>query len=65
MMEEEKASTCIAVNLLKLTDTKNIMDNINNEISKQDIDIKHKIELIISLFEGKAKKENIKLKLRK
>lgn len=41
------------------------MEEINKKTSKQDIDIKDKIEQIISLFEDKAKKENIKLKLRK
>jgi hypothetical protein len=56
---------CIAVNLLKLTDVKDIVEEIKKKISIQDIDIKDKRELIISLFEAKAKKENIELKLRK
>ena len=56
---------CIAVNLLELTCLKDIMEDINKKINPQDIDLKKKIEQIISLFEAKAKEENIELKLRK
>jgi hypothetical protein len=56
---------CIAVNLLELADVKAIMEEIDQKISKLDVDITSKIKLIISLFETKAKKENIELKLRK
>jgi hypothetical protein len=40
---------------------KDIVEDINKKISKQDIDIKDKIEQINSFFETKAKKENIEL----
>ena len=56
---------CIAVNLLELTDVKDVVAEINSKISKQDIDTKNKIDQIISLFKAKAKKANIELKLRK
>lgn len=56
---------CIAVNLLKLIDLKEIITEINEKINKQNISLKGKIEQIILLFEAKANKENIELKLRK
>ena len=45
---------CIAVNLLTLSDLKDIMNEIEEKIKK-----------IVSLFEDKAKEQNIDLKLRK
>ncbi|MHC1719875.1 MAG: DUF3795 domain-containing protein [Clostridiaceae bacterium] len=60
----KKTFYCNAVNLLPLADLKDIMAEIKGNISKQNIDIKEKIKLIISLFEAKAKKENIEFKLR-
>jgi hypothetical protein len=56
---------CIAVNLLKLADLRNIMEKIDKKISKLDIGIKDKIELVGALFEEKARKAKIDLKLRK
>lgn len=56
---------CIAVNLLKLADIREITAEIRNKIDKSDIEFKDKIELIVSLFEKKAKEENINLSLRK
>lgn len=56
---------CIAVDLLGLSDLKEIMERINNIISKQNITHKEKIELIISIFKDKANNKNIDLKLRK
>lgn len=56
---------CLAVNLLKLQDIKEIMAEINEKISKLEIPLKEKIEQIKLLFEAKAKQENIELKLRK
>jgi hypothetical protein len=61
----KKSFYCNAVNLLNLKALRDIMEQIDGKISKQDIDIKDKIELIIGLFESKAKKENIDLRLRK
>lgn len=60
-----KTFYCNTVNLLGLTDLHEIMAEINEEIKKQDIDLKDKIGLIIALFEAKARKDNIELKLRK
>jgi uncharacterized membrane-anchored protein YitT (DUF2179 family) len=52
---------CIAVNLLKLADLKKIMKQIDKEVMIQG----DKVKLIVDLFDKKAKKENIALKLRK
>jgi hypothetical protein len=62
---KRKGFYCLAVNLLKLTDLKSIMEQIDRKISKQDIPVKDKIGLVIQLFESMARKENIDLKLRK
>lgn len=56
---------CIAVNLLEITDVKDIVTEINSNISKLDIDIKDKIDLVISLFKAKAEQRDLDLKLRK
>lgn len=60
-----KTFYCNAVNLLKLSDLQDIIDEIDKEIGKKDIGIKDKIALIISRFEAAASRENIELKLRK
>lgn len=60
-----KGFYCIAVNLLKLTDVRDIMNEVNDSISKQDIPIGNKIEKIICLFKDKASKDKISLKLNK
>jgi hypothetical protein len=52
---------CISVNLLKLADLKKIMKQIDKNANIQ----RDKVRLIVGLFEEKAKKENIALKLRK
>lgn len=56
---------CIAVNLLELSDIKNIMQNINEKINLQEIQFNEKVKQIVSLFEVKAKEKNIELILRK
>ncbi len=56
---------CLAVNLLQLEDIQNIMAKIANEISKQSIPMKDKINSIVLLFEDQARKDNVSLKLRK
>lgn len=61
----KKSFYCNAANLLPLDALRDIMTEIDEKISKQDMELKDKISLIISLFEAKAKKENIELKLRK
>lgn len=60
-----KGFYCLAVNLLKLPDLNEIIEQINNKIKNQDMEIKEKIKLVIDLLELKAKKEKIELKLRK
>ena len=61
----KKAFYCTAVNLLELNDLKDIMTEINEQISNQDITIKEKTNRVVQLFEAKASRENIELKLRK
>jgi len=56
---------CLAVNLINLSDFKRIMESIDKEIIKLDLDKREKIKLVIELTESIAKKENIELKLRK
>ncbi|PKM93511.1 MAG: hypothetical protein CVU84_15135 [Firmicutes bacterium HGW-Firmicutes-1] len=56
---------CIAVNIMQLNDLENIMAEINENISKEEIPIKEKLEQIRLLFEIQASKDNIELKLRK
>jgi hypothetical protein len=56
---------CIAVNLFNLTDLRDIMIETKEKVSPQNISLKEKITVIVNLFEAKAKKENIILKLRK
>jgi hypothetical protein len=60
-----KSFYCLAVNLLKLSDFNEIIEQINHKTKNQDMEIKGKIKLVIDLLELKAKKEKIELKLRK
>ncbi len=60
-----KGFYCLAINLLVLPDIKIIKEQIEKNIKIRDIGMKEKIKLIIELFESKAKKKNIDLKLRK
>ena len=62
---KRKSFYCIAVNLLDLTAIRSIIEQIDKKISKQNMNIKGKIKLVIDLFESKAKEENIDLRLRK
>jgi hypothetical protein len=59
-----KSFYCTAVNLMELTDLKEIIHEIENNISKTDDAEKDKIKSIVSLFEDKAKEKNIELRLR-
>lgn len=56
---------CVAINLLKIETLKSLISHIEKNISNQDIDLKSKLKLIKDLFEEAAKKENVKIKLRK
>lgn len=56
---------CLAVNLLDLKDLNDIMDEIRNNISRQEINHHEKINLIVDLLNEKADKRKIELKLRK
>ena len=62
---KRKSFYCLAINLLLLPDLQAIMDEINTNIGKQDINKQVKIKKIITLFETKAQEKNIKLVLRK
>ena len=62
---KRKKFYCIAVNLLKLKDLKDIVVEIHDKLNKPDISMKDKIEQIVILFEAVAKRDNIDLKLRK
>ena len=62
---KKKNFYCISVNLLNLPDLEEIMERINKDIRKLDLDIIGKTGLIIGLIESIAKKNNIELKLRK
>jgi hypothetical protein len=55
---------CIAANLLSLADLKEVFQEIQNTISPLEIDLKSKIEKIVTLLEKKAERESIVLKLR-
>jgi hypothetical protein len=59
-----KSFYCLAVNLIKLSDLNEIMEQINNKIELQDMEIKEKTKLVIELLESKAKKAKIELKLK-
>jgi hypothetical protein len=56
---------CTAVNLFKLKDLRNILDEFTKEINLKDITEKEKIELMVSIFKDKAEKEKIEIELRK
>jgi len=60
-----KSFFCIAVNLLELTDVKNVLQQIKNETKSDDLTIKEKSSIAVKLFETIAKERNILLKLRK
>jgi hypothetical protein len=62
---KRKGFYCVAINLLNLPDIKSIIDQINNKIKEQEISLKDKIELLIDLFESKARENKIDLRLRK
>lgn len=56
---------CIGVNLLSLADLKGLRKDIEDRISKLNINQKEKVELITSAFEAIAGSNNIELRLRK
>jgi hypothetical protein len=56
---------CITVNLLDFKDLRTIIKKINDEIENTDMDIKDKIEHIVSLLKIAAENNNIELRLRK
>jgi hypothetical protein len=62
---KKKNFYCVAVNHLKLSDLKNIMDQIDKQIKSKDVGSKNKIEIVVDLIEKMAKKENVELRLRK
>jgi len=54
---------CIAINLLKLKDIKNVMKQIEKEIKSKEIIIKEKAKIAVNLFKAMAEKQSIKLEL--
>jgi len=60
-----KSFYCNAVNMLRLDDVREIVCEIRKNVSDPGMDIKRKTEYVVLLFEAKAKKKNIELKLRK
>ncbi|PKM61907.1 MAG: hypothetical protein CVU97_06600, partial [Firmicutes bacterium HGW-Firmicutes-21] len=62
---KRKSFYCIAVNLLELSDLKEINEYIQENISEKPLSQKEKIQMIESLFMEKAKDKNIDLQLRK
>lgn len=56
---------CCAVNLLPLSDLREIMNTIRNEIDTEEIGLKEKVECIVSAFSRKADERNVQLILRK
>jgi len=60
-----KSFFCLAVNLLKLSDVKNVLQKIKKETKSDDLTIKEKSSIAVKLFEVIAKERNIVLKLRK
>lgn len=60
-----KSFFCIAVNLLELQDLKSVMKQIATETQMDNLMIKEKATLAVSLFQTMASKRNIVLKLNK
>lgn len=60
----QKSFFCLAVNLLELTDVKEVMAQIE-EAAKPDSTIKEKASVAVTLFKTMAEKRNITLKLNK
>lgn len=62
---KKKSYYCTAVNLLDVQDLREIMDDIEHNISATDNVQKEQIKAIVDMFEEKALKRNIFLGLRK
>lgn len=60
-----KGFYCLAVNLLELSDIREVMEVIDTSIAASDLPRDEKIKQIVSLLKAKAKERNIELKLRK
>lgn len=62
---KRKSYYCTAINILEIEDLRDIIHEINDRIAGQEIPLKNKIDQVILLFEAKADKDGIELKLRK
>ena len=62
---KKKNFYCCAVNLLSLTDCKEFIFEIKNNIDPQCLNIKDKMKLIVDLINKKAEECGVELKLRK
>jgi hypothetical protein len=59
----KKGFYCLAVNLLSLSDIRNVMQYINTEVEHKYMDRKEKIGLIVKAFEKSAQESNVELQL--
>jgi len=59
-----KGYYCLSVNLLELSDIKDVMEKIDNKANK-NMSVKEKAKIVVDLFNGKAEEKGITLKLRK
>ena len=59
-----KSFFCITINLLDLQDSKNVLEQIKNEI-KPDDSLKEKSMIVVGLLQDIAEKRDISLQLRK
>lgn len=60
-----KSFFCIAVNLLDLQDLKNIIGQINSKIAYENLTLKEKASVAVTVFQTAAESKNIVLKLNK
>lgn len=60
-----KTFYCVAVNLLPLQDLENVMNQIAEDTSSNNLTVKEKAEKVISLFQNLAIQQGLELKLRK
>lgn len=60
-----KTFYCVAVNLLPLQDLQNVINQIAQDTSLNNLTIKEKAEKVVSLFQNLAVFQGLDLKLRK
>ncbi|NPV91017.1 MAG: DUF3795 domain-containing protein [Firmicutes bacterium] len=60
-----KGFYCLALNLLKLSDVKDALEEVDRGTSGRDTDVKEKAKRIVSALEARADQAGIELRLRK